>query len=257
MAKVIFFLLIVGAGLVFFVVKKDLINVDELLRIVAVPDDGAAPTESGETSPFPSDDSITRPTFPMDRTLIDNQGRPLEASVLGKSNGSILVKRKFDQKEFVIALTKLSSADQEFFANVADYKPIPSKASLVAGRVARWNTNLSSAQKEATKYGLPIYLVFTGTSWCPPCQQMERSVFNSDTFRKFANENLVLLKVTVPASLRLSGLDAQLSAKFGISSYPTILLLDASGNSFYKKSGASVDPVGHTAYIKQRIDQTM
>lgn len=254
MMKTIFFLFLIGVGLVVYLIKSDHIDVKELiLKVTETTAESGDSTGETEGSTFFPSFGNSRDKFPLERTVTDTRGRPLEGTILGKSNGSIAMKRSSDDKEFVIVLSKLSEADQKFFSEMADYKPVLLKPNKMEGRVARWNSDSNSAQKEAIKFGLPIYLVFTGTSWCPPCQSMERLVFSSSAFRDFANQNVVLMKITVPGSRRLTGFDQQLSDQYGISSYPTILLLDDTGKEFYKHSGASIDPERHTTKMKKLI----
>lgn len=260
MGKYIFLLFVVCVGLIVFVVKTGFIDFSEVIakalgsKVVDV-NGSEVETEAKPTRSLKSIIGKATANFPLDRTLVDSQGRPLKATVLGKSNGALVVKRSSDGRQFQIPLANLSANDQQFFSSMPDrhVEIVNSGPVVPANRVARWNTDMSSARREAQKYNLPIYLVFTGTSWCPPCQRMEKEVFNSSEFRTFSNRKLVLMKVVVPASRKISGLNSQLSTRFDIRSYPTILLLDSNGNDFYKKSGASTNPGSHVSKIEGLI----
>jgi len=63
---------------------------------------------------------------------------------------------------------------------------------------ATWRENHDAAMAEAEKHDLPVYMLFTGSDWCPPCQALERNILRAPTFRSYADENLVLLKLDFP-----------------------------------------------------------
>ena len=63
---------------------------------------------------------------------------------------------------------------------------------------ALWFTKLTDAQKVAREHKLPILLLMTGSTWCPPCKYLERNVLSTKEFSDFARKNLVLLKVDLP-----------------------------------------------------------
>lgn len=52
--------------------------------------------------------------FPITRTLTDNTGRPLEATIIGRNANSITVIRKSDGSRFDIPYNRLSAGDQTF-----------------------------------------------------------------------------------------------------------------------------------------------
>ena len=58
------------------------------------------------------------PTFPITRTLTDNTGRPLEATIIGRGVSSITVIRKSDGSRFEIPLGRLSPDDREYVASL-------------------------------------------------------------------------------------------------------------------------------------------
>jgi hypothetical protein len=53
-------------------------------------------------------------TYPVRRTVTDNTGRPLEATIIGRNATSITVIRKSDGARFEIPYNRLSEADQAF-----------------------------------------------------------------------------------------------------------------------------------------------
>ena len=63
--------------------------------------------------------------------------------------------------------------------------------------------------------------------------KLEKEVFSSPAFKKYASENLVLLLVDFPhkkhqsADLKLQ--NKKLAEQFGVKGYPTVILMDAEG----------------------------
>ncbi|MDF1811996.1 MAG: thioredoxin family protein [Verrucomicrobiales bacterium] len=254
------------------VVKFELIDVKQLavdtlgLKIV---DKGGEGTDVAESLHFSdSDRSVPESEkvgdlkkeypvpvmFPIQRTLVDVNGRSLEATILGKREDSIAIRRSSDGKEFVISLENLGVNDRVYFSKIRNQEsPVFStirKNPLPKKRIARWHYNLVGAQTEAKKYDLPIMLVFTGSSWCKPCQVLEKEVLDTRIFRDYANRNLVLVRITVPVNLKLTGSDAMLREKYNVARYPTMLLLTSSGEKFYSQTGSSTNP---QAYVEDLV----
>jgi hypothetical protein len=69
--------------------------------------------------------------FPITRTLLDNTGRPLEATIIGRGVNSITVIRKSDRARFDIPLDRLAPSDQEF-AKGLPLTPAPPEVNVAA-----------------------------------------------------------------------------------------------------------------------------
>jgi thioredoxin-related protein len=76
-------------------------------------------------------------------------------------------------------------------------------------------------------------LDFTGSDWCGYCIKLDEEVFSKPSFKKFAKENLVLVELDYPRGKNLPKKTKEqndsLKSKYGISGYPTIILLDSDG----------------------------
>lgn len=122
-----------------------------------------------------------------------------------------------------------------------------------------WLTDFAKAQEKAKAEKKLVLLDFTGSDWCPPCKSLHKNVLISEEFAKFAKESLVLVEVDFPQgkaqSAALKASNKELAKKFGITGYPTIIVLDASGKEVFKKvgySGASAkDYVADLAKLKK------
>ena len=124
-------------------------------------------------------------------------------------------------------------------------------AGLTAGE--GWLTNLDKAKAVAKKEKKMILVEFTGSDWCPPCKALKKTVFNSDTFKKYAKSSLVLVELDFPRGKNLitkeqAAYNRTQAKKFKVSGYPTVILMDANGKQLLKKVGYGRTPV--EAYIK-------
>jgi len=61
-----------------------------------------------------------------------------------------------------------------------------------------WIKNIEEAKGLAMKNDKPIILVFSGSDWCAPCIKLDKQIFATDEFKKYAGDNYVLLKADFP-----------------------------------------------------------
>ena len=110
-----------------------------------------------------------------------------------------------------------------------------------------WQTEINFAKEIATKESKPIILVFQGSDWCAPCIKLDREIWSTDTFKKYAKEHYVMLKADFPRrkkntlSETQTKANAQLAEKYNKQGFfPFVVVLDSSGKvlgeSSYKKT---------------------
>ena len=114
-------------------------------------------------------------------------------------------------------------------------------ATITARADVTWLTDLDAAKAKGVKENKPVLVDFTGSDWCPPCIQLHKVVFQSAEFAAVASK-YVLVELDYPRKTpqapELKAKNAELSKKFGISGFPTVLLIDAkSGEVFGKTVG--------------------
>lgn len=111
-----------------------------------------------------------------------------------------------------------------------------------------WLTDYKAAVKIAKKENKTILLNFTGSDWCKWCFRLTDEVFSKDTFKKYADKELVLVKVDFPRykeqSADVKAFNRELMNKYGVRGFPTIILIDKNeskiGQTGYKAGGAQV-----------------
>jgi thioredoxin-related protein len=110
-----------------------------------------------------------------------------------------------------------------------------------------WQTDISVAIKIATANNKPVILVFQGSDWCAPCIKLDRQVWSTGVFKKYAKENYVMLQADFPKrkknALSKSQADknAKLAEKYNKNGiFPFVVVLNANGKvigeSGYKKT---------------------
>ena len=111
-----------------------------------------------------------------------------------------------------------------------------------------WLTDYKEAVTIAKKENKPILLNFTGSDWCKWCFRLTDEVFSQDTFKKYADKEIVLVKVDFPRykeqSDDVKAFNRELMNKYGVRGFPTIMVIDknemALGKTGYKQGGPQV-----------------
>lgn len=113
--------------------------------------------------------------------------------------------------------------------------------SAVAARgEARWLTDYAEAMAAAEETGRPVLTVFTGSDWCQHCRTLERNVLETETFRAWAEERVVLLMVDLPQdgiSLDERKARSRVCIKYGVRSFPSVAILAPDGSKITSQSG--------------------
>lgn len=98
-----------------------------------------------------------------------------------------------------------------------------------------WIEDYNVALQQANDQDKVILINFTGSDWCGWCKKLVKEVFSQPEFAKYANENLVLLKLDFPTTFKelpqeVQNARLQLQEKYQVKGYPTILLTDSQGD---------------------------
>lgn len=103
---------------------------------------------------------------------------------------------------------------------------------LVAGEA--WTEDFTVAQKKAAERNVPVLAVFTGSDWCVPCQTLKRKVLDTPEFEEYAKNRFVLVEIDFPKTKAqadaLKKRNAELSARYCVTGFPTLLVLTSSGS---------------------------
>jgi thioredoxin-related protein len=97
----------------------------------------------------------------------------------------------------------------------------------------KWITSFPLAESEARKTNKLIMAYFSGSDWEDWTQKLDRDVFSTPMFKRWASEHVIPMQIDFPKEKRLAGsVKAQndkLRTEYTVSKVPTIIFLDASG----------------------------
>jgi len=119
--------------------------------------------------------------------------------------------------------------------------------SLTAMAGNSWITNFEEAKKAATDRHLPIFAYFSKSDTSKECMRFDAIVLQKPEFQNLASSSLVLFQLDLPRDQQslpeeIKKRNDALIQNYGISSYPTVLLLNSKGEIIatinYDKGGA-------------------
>lgn len=89
-----------------------------------------------------------------------------------------------------------------------------------------WHTDVNKASELAIKNKKPLMFFFTGSDWCSWCIKLQKEVFKTPEFEKWANENVTLVELDFPRRKQLAPelmqQNKNLEQMFGVRGYPTV-----------------------------------
>ena len=113
-----------------------------------------------------------------------------------------------------------------------------------------WLVNLDEAYALSKATGKPIMANFTGSDWCGWCKKLTSSVFVHDAFKKWAEQNVILLEIDaprrkyIPESVKTQ--NAGLQQAFKVQGYPTVWVFNM--NKDPTTNQYTIEAIGKTGY---------
>lgn len=113
-----------------------------------------------------------------------------------------------------------------------------------------WMTDLDAAKTLAAKEGKYVLVDFTGSDWCGWCKKLTANVFSKPEFKKWANDNVILLELDFPRRKQIPNEIRQqnysLQQAFQVRGYPTVWIFNLEKNT--AGEGYSIEALGQTGY---------
>lgn len=156
---------------------------------------------------------------------------------------------KFLFLTFILLLTGFNSTQAQN-NSAATYKVVDSSEGVYVAENPGWLVDVEEAYQLSQKTGKPIMANFTGSDWCGWCKKLTRDVFVTDTFKKWADKNVVLLELDFPRRKvipdNIKAQNQALGNAMKVTGYPTVwvfnLVKDEKSNQF------SIEALGKTGY---------
>ena len=116
---------------------------------------------------------------------------------------------------------------------------------------AKWLTDFTKAAALAKTQNKPVLLDFTGSDWCGWCIKMKKETLDAAQFKKYAEQNLILVEVDFPNSKpqteKVKKQNEELKTQYQVEGFPTFVLLDKDGHKLGEQTGYV--PGGPEAFI--------
>ena len=130
--------------------------------------------------------------------------------------------------------------------------------SLVA---QEWQTNFEDALEIASEENKPIILVFQGSDWCAPCIKLEREIWSSEVFKKYAADHYVMLQANFPRKKMNALSETQTKANAKLAEtynkqgfFPHVVILDSKGNVLGETGYKKTTPEKYINVLNTYID---
>lgn len=112
-----------------------------------------------------------------------------------------------------------------------------------------WQTDMNKALEISKKSKKPLFLFFTGSDWCGWCIRLQKEVFKTPEFAKWAKDNVILVELDFPRSTpqqpEIKKQNAELQQTFAVQGYPIVWFVKGS-----KKDGKiNLEKLGSTGYL--------
>ena len=95
-----------------------------------------------------------------------------------------------------------------------------------------WLINYEDVYNQSVEQNKPIMANFTGSDWCGWCKKLKKAVFDTETFKKWAEQNVILFELDyprrTPQDSNIKQQNANLQRTFGqlVRGFPTVLIFD-------------------------------
>lgn len=130
-------------------------------------------------------------------------------------------------------------------AGVAQAEP---NVATEGAQLGKWSMDIDAVMALAKEKEVPVILLFTGSDWCHWCRVLDENLLSDEQWQKYAAKNLALGYLDfpedeekVPEKYRTR--NEELSKKYNIDGYPTMVLLDWEGKEIARPTAPDEDEV--------------
>lgn len=117
--------------------------------------------------------------------------------------------------------------------------------------------DLEAGKALAKKEDKALLVKFTGSDWCPPCQQLDQEVFSKSAFKKGVEKDFVVVVLDFPRTKELPAAEKEANEAalktYQVAGFPTVLLMDDNGKPFKKIDYRGGGPESYLAMLKASL----
>ena len=124
-----------------------------------------------------------------------------------------------------------------------------------------WQSNFAQTLQRAKVESKPVILVFAGSDWCAPCIKLDKSIWQSDEFVAYSQENLLLYKADFPRkkanklSVQKQKENDDLAEKYNSKGYfPLVVALNSEGHVLGKIGYENVSANEYVVLLKKYFE---
>ncbi|MFL2905688.1 MAG: thioredoxin fold domain-containing protein, partial [Limisphaerales bacterium] len=119
-------------------------------------------------------------------------------------------------------------------------------------------TGLTGTLARAKQSGKNVFLLFTGSDWCPSSISLNKQVLTSSTWAELVNPEMIThvcdFPIKKPIYQSVQEENNRLLSSFNVSAYPTQIILSPEGKILARKEGYSPGPI--SPYISWVLSHT-
>ena len=123
-----------------------------------------------------------------------------------------------------------------------------------------WELDFNTALKTAQDSNKTIILVFSGSDWCAPCMKLEKEIWETDSFKKYAKEHFVMLRADFPRrkanklSKEQGDKNAKLAELYNPNGYfPAVVIIDKNKNTLGQTGYKKLTPQEYIEHLNSFI----
>lgn len=118
-----------------------------------------------------------------------------------------------------------------------------------------WKTDAEAAVEQASEEKRDMFLLFTGSDWCPPCIKLEQQILGESDFLDQAKKDFVLVMFDFPQNTTLSPevekQNNDWASRYGVEGFPTVVLVDHEQKPYAFTGFRDEGPGAYLNHIKE------
>lgn len=130
-------------------------------------------------------------------------------------------------------------------------------SSVFAWAIPATETDFAVAAEKAKETQTPMLVEFTGSDWCPPCKHLRKTVLDTPEFEEFlAQKGWIYVELDFPrkpGAIPAETMKAreEIMMRYGVRGFPSMMLLDSSGNPYAVIVGPGKSPADYFDKLKK------